>query len=131
MARTRWYEEEVRLLQEEMRRTIAFGRTEAAEWDRLAEDKWEGSSAEVTEGRRAHAVEHADTERAWCKALEKVWAGILQKAVAYLAGDISMVAGTVTVELEGADELDPELEEARLEREEDNEDEGGLPAELQ
>ncbi|KAJ7033118.1 hypothetical protein C8F04DRAFT_957903 [Mycena alexandri] len=131
MARTRRYEEEVRLLQEEMQRTIAFGRTEAAEWDRLAEEEWEGSSAEVTEGRRAYAVEHADTERARCEALEKAWAGILQKAAAYLAGDISMAAGTVTVELEGADELDPELEEARLEREEDDEDEGGLPAELQ
>ncbi|KAJ7028779.1 hypothetical protein C8F04DRAFT_1212063 [Mycena alexandri] len=125
-ARTRRYEEEVRLLREEMRRTIAFGYTEAAIWDRLAEEEREGASGELREGRRAYAMEHAATERTRCATLETQWAGILLKANAYLAGDVSMAEGTVTVELEGADELDPEQEEALLEGE--DEEGGGLPA---
>ncbi|KAJ7021705.1 hypothetical protein C8F04DRAFT_1213743 [Mycena alexandri] len=63
-ARTHRYNEEVQLLREEMRRTIAFGYKEAEEWDRLAGEELEGASGEVTEGRRAYAAEHAATERA-------------------------------------------------------------------
>jgi phage gp36-like protein len=38
-AKTHRYDEEVRLLQEEMRHTVACGVTEAAEWDgRVAEE---------------------------------------------------------------------------------------------
>ncbi|KAJ7042741.1 hypothetical protein C8F04DRAFT_1207805 [Mycena alexandri] len=126
--RTRRYREEVQLLREEMRRTIAFGYTEAAEWDRLAREELEGASAEVTEGRRAYVAEHANTERARCAALEADWRGILQKAEAFLAGNVALEDVPVTVELEGADELDPEEEEARLEGEDEGDE---LPHGLQ
>ncbi|KAJ7148600.1 hypothetical protein C8R46DRAFT_1231115 [Mycena filopes] len=127
LARTSRYDEEVRLLREEMRRTIAFGRTEELEWERLVEEEVEGSSAELTEGRRAYAAEHADVERARCALLEKRWGGILQKAEAYLAGNLAAEAaasGTIRVELGAEDELDPEEEEARLE----GEDEDSVPS---
>ncbi|KAJ7039429.1 hypothetical protein C8F04DRAFT_1255133 [Mycena alexandri] len=122
LARTHRYNEEVQLLREEMRRTIAFGYKEAEEWDRLAGEELEGASGEVTEGRRAYAAEHAATERARCAALEADWGGILRKADAFLAGDVAVGAAPVTVELEGADELDPEEEEALLEGEDEGED---------
>ncbi|KAJ7119391.1 hypothetical protein C8R46DRAFT_1169932 [Mycena filopes] len=123
MARTHRYKEEVRLLREEMRRTIAFGYTEAEEWERLAAEGLAGRTEEITEGRRAYAAEHADTERVRCATLEVQWRGILQKADAFLAGEVGLSDGMVTVELEGADELDPEQEEALLEGE-DEDDEG-------
>ncbi|KAJ7765189.1 hypothetical protein B0H16DRAFT_1454369 [Mycena metata] len=128
LARTRRYKEEVQLLHEEMHRTIAFGYTEAKEWDRLAAEELEGLSPEVMEGRCAYAAEHADTERARCAALEADWAGILHKANTFLAGDVALAAAPVTVELQGADELDPEEEEALLEGEDEGED---LPRGLQ
>ncbi|KAJ6484517.1 hypothetical protein C8R47DRAFT_1073122 [Mycena vitilis] len=115
-ARTRRYGEEVRLIREEMRRTIAYGYWAAAEWDALAIEELEASSAELTEGRRGYAAEHADTERRTCAALENKWRGILERADAWLegrmeAGDL----GPVTVELDMVDELDAEGEEALLE----------------
>ncbi|KAJ7026921.1 hypothetical protein C8F04DRAFT_1267519 [Mycena alexandri] len=128
LARTHRYKEEVQLLREEMHRTIAFGYTEAEAWDRLGLEELEGSSAEVTEGRRGYAAEHAATERVRCAALEADWAGILRKAEAFLAGNVAPEDGTVTVELLGADELDPEEEEALLEGEDEGEE---LPQGLQ
>ncbi|KAJ7823362.1 hypothetical protein B0H13DRAFT_1919668 [Mycena leptocephala] len=99
--------------------TIAFGRTEAANWDQLATEELPNSSPELTEGRRAYAAEHANTERWTCALLEHNWAGILQKADVYLDG--RMVLGTdelVRVHLDLGDELEPEEEEVRLEGEE-------------
>ncbi|KAF7361598.1 CxC2 domain-containing protein [Mycena sanguinolenta] len=99
LARSRRYTEEVRLLREEMRRTIAYGAVAAADWERLAGESLAGASEELTEGRCAYAAEHALTERA--------------RADAYLAGNTDIAA--VTVEVDVTDELDPEEEEARLE----------------
>jgi hypothetical protein len=118
-ARVKRYTEDVRHLRAEMGRTIAFGRTEAANWDQLATEELPNSSPELTEGRRAYAAEHANTERRTCALLERNWAGILQKADAYLDG--RMVLGTdelVRVHLDLGDEPEPEEEEARLEGEE-------------
>ncbi|KAF8217868.1 hypothetical protein K438DRAFT_2038011 [Mycena galopus ATCC 62051] len=120
LARSSRNNEEVRLLREEMRRTIAYGEAVAREWERLMAEELPGASAEVTEGRRAYVAEHAATEHTRCANLEKRWAGILAKADAYLNSDIA-AGGTesVTVEVDLEDELDPEEEEVRLEGEED------------
>ncbi|KAJ7848616.1 hypothetical protein B0H14DRAFT_3453024 [Mycena olivaceomarginata] len=88
-----------------MRRTIAYGQTAAMQWDALAVAELPGASAEVTEGR---------------------WTGLLMRADAYLEGrNLVDLAAPVTVEVDIADELDAEEEEARLEGEE--EEEGALP----
>ncbi|KAF8135294.1 hypothetical protein K438DRAFT_1997396 [Mycena galopus ATCC 62051] len=119
-ARAKRLSEEVRLLREEMRRTIAFGRTEAEKWGQLAQEEIHGSTPELTEGRRAYAAEHADIERRTCAKLEQNWAGILAKADAYLDGTAPLESESlVTVELELGDELDLEDEEAQLEADED------------
>jgi hypothetical protein len=67
-----------------MRRTIAFGHTAAAQWDVRAEEELPGSEPELTQGRRAYAAEHADTERRTCALLERNWGPILRRADAYL-----------------------------------------------
>ncbi|KAJ7794073.1 hypothetical protein B0H14DRAFT_3497397 [Mycena olivaceomarginata] len=119
-ARTRRLSEEVRLLREEMRRMIAYGRTAAEKWDDLASEEQPGMESEVTEGRRAYAFEHAAIERQTCETLDRNWAGILAKADAYLEGRTAEDReSVVTVEMEMGDELDPEEEEARLEGEEE------------
>ncbi|KAK6974082.1 CxC2 domain-containing protein [Favolaschia claudopus] len=119
-ARTKRYDEEVRLVREEMRRTIAYGVTAEREWRRLAGEELAGATAELTEGRRAYAVEHAETERARCADLEKRWRPILRKADVYLkeSSEASSASGEVTVEVDMQDEVSPEEEEARLEGEE-------------
>jgi hypothetical protein len=125
LARSSRYTEEVMLLREEMRRTIAYGQTAAMQWDALAVAELPGASAEVTEGRCAYAAEQAATERARCTDLERRWTGLLMRADAYLEGrNLVDLAAPVTVEVDIADELDAE-EEARLEGEE--EEEGALP----
>ncbi|KAJ7795078.1 hypothetical protein B0H14DRAFT_3496404 [Mycena olivaceomarginata] len=119
-ARAKRFSEDVRLLREEMRRTMAYGYTAAGKWDAVAREELPGTPPEVTEGRCAYAVEHAATERATCALLEKKWAGILAKADVYLEGTAELDAeSVVTIEMELGDELDPEEEEARLEGEEE------------
>jgi hypothetical protein len=105
------------MVREEMRRTIVSGYREAVKWDRRTLEELPDSSPELTEGRRAYAAEHADTERVTCQLLERKWAAIMERADAYLAGRIAVDA--VTVELDVGDELDPEEEGARLEGEEE------------
>ncbi|KAJ7300377.1 hypothetical protein DFH08DRAFT_725398 [Mycena albidolilacea] len=121
-ARAKRFSEDVRLLREEMRRTITYGYTAAAGWEELARAELPGSEPMLTEGRRAYAAEHAATERATCALLEKNWAGILAKADVYLEGTAALDAeAIVTIEMDLGDELDPEEEEARLEGEEEEE----------
>ncbi|KAJ6462735.1 hypothetical protein C8R47DRAFT_992910 [Mycena vitilis] len=123
-ARTRRYSEEIRLLREEMRRTIEYGYTLIGVWEHLgaAAANLPDAEAELTEGRIAYAEEQAFTERETCTKLEKAWMGILSKADAYLDGETELGADQVMVEaLEAGDELDEEDEEARLEGEEDGE----------
>ncbi|KAJ7248186.1 hypothetical protein B0H12DRAFT_1203131 [Mycena haematopus] len=118
-SRARRYSEDVRLLREEMRRTIAYGYAAVNQWDALAAaTELPGSEAELTEGRHAYAAEHASKERQTCALLERKWAGILAKADMYLEGTAELDAeAVVTIEMELGDELDPEDEEARLEGE--------------
>ncbi|KAK7056153.1 CxC2 domain-containing protein [Favolaschia claudopus] len=116
-SRAKRYSEDVRLLREEMRRTIVFGRTEAERWEeRAAAADLPGSDAEVVEGRRGYALERAALERRTCAVLEKQWAGILLKAETFLDGTAALDAeAVVLIEVDAGDEQDPEEEEARLE----------------
>ncbi|KAJ7842389.1 hypothetical protein B0H14DRAFT_3692184 [Mycena olivaceomarginata] len=119
-ARMRRLSEEVHLLCEEMRRTIAYGQTAAKKWDELASEEQTEMEPDIAEGRRAYAFEHAATEHRTCETLDRNWAGILAKADAYLEGRMGEDReSVVTVEMEMGDELDPEEEEARLEGEEE------------
>ncbi|KAJ7154821.1 hypothetical protein C8R46DRAFT_911140 [Mycena filopes] len=118
-ARSRRYSEDVRLLREEMRRTIAFGRTEAAEWEALGAVEIDGASPELAEGRRAYAAEHAATERRTCTMLEDKWAAILHRADLYLEGQAVLETDVVTLELDAGDELEPDEQEALLESDDD------------
>ncbi|KAJ7446065.1 hypothetical protein FB451DRAFT_1412427 [Mycena latifolia] len=119
-SRARRYDEDVRHLREEMRRTIASGYSEAAAWDALAREELSDASPELMEGWRTYAAEHAATERKTCALLETKWATIVARADHYLAGDAAEDVGAegVTLILELGDELDPEEDEARLEAEE-------------
>ncbi|KAJ7066855.1 hypothetical protein B0H15DRAFT_958289 [Mycena belliarum] len=119
-SRDRRFEEDIRLLQEEMRRTIASGYTEAKRWDALASDELPGASPELTAGRQAYAAEKAHRERRTCAVLTSRWAGILAKAEQYLEGG-EIDGGRVMVELELGDELAPDDEEALLEADYDEE----------
>ncbi|KAJ7818021.1 hypothetical protein B0H13DRAFT_1662239 [Mycena leptocephala] len=118
-SRVKRYSEDVRHVREEMRQIIDYGKTAAAKWDVLAEEELPGSSPELTEGRRAYAAEHADTERRTCALLEKNWVAILRRADAYLEGKLEAEADAITVELDIGDELEAEEEEAWLEGEDE------------
>ncbi|KAJ7078756.1 hypothetical protein C8R43DRAFT_910284 [Mycena crocata] len=123
--RARRYAEDVRHLRAEMERTLESGETEAWEWEEAAIESagLPGASEELAEGRRAYAAEHATIERTTCQRLRGKWAGILQRADAFLAGEeVADADGIITVELDLGDELDPEEEEARLEAEEEDDE---------
>jgi hypothetical protein len=116
-ARTRCFEEEIRLGREEMGRTIEYGHTAAEKWDIHAVAELLGAEPELTEGRRAYAAEKADRERETCAFLMKNWAGIRAKANAYLGGTAPVEGEEVTIRLDMGDELELEEEEALLEGE--------------
>ncbi|KAF7369403.1 CxC2 domain-containing protein [Mycena venus] len=118
-SRSRRFDEEVRLLWEEMRRTIAYGETAAQKWDLLALAFIPDSDPALIEGRQAYAAEKADRERETCAKLRTDWAGILAKADSYLEGRMPVEFGEATVPLILGDELDPEDEEALLEGDDD------------
>ncbi|KAJ7182645.1 hypothetical protein C8R43DRAFT_869153 [Mycena crocata] len=119
-ARTRRYAEDVRMLREEMGRTMESGYREAEAWEDLLVNKLPDASPELREGRLAYAAEHAETEREMCARLELKWQPLMERASAFLAGEHVLDTDTVTVELELGDELEPEEEEARLEAEEED-----------
>jgi hypothetical protein len=121
-ARSRRFDEEVRLVREEMRRTVAYGDTAAEKWDALACEALPDAEPELTEGRQAYAAEQADRERETCALLRRNWTSILAKARAYLDGEGIADATDVTIEVDLGDELDPEDEEAWLEGEEEEEE---------
>jgi hypothetical protein len=111
-------------VREEMRCTVAYGDTAAEKWDTLACEALPEADPELTEGRQAYAAEQADRERETCALLRTNWAGILAKARAYLDGEGIADARDVTIEVDLGDELDPEDEEALLEREDEEDEEG-------
>ncbi|KAJ7121220.1 hypothetical protein C8R46DRAFT_1364704 [Mycena filopes] len=106
----RWREELV-LVEEEMRRTIEYGRWEEQRWMKRAEARTTmlgkpgaAVDAVVLEGVRAYALEQADRERRTYKRLEADWGPIRAKAAAYLKGEDMSALPAVVVDVEG-DEL--------------------------
>ncbi|KAJ7092018.1 hypothetical protein B0H15DRAFT_922120 [Mycena belliarum] len=104
----RWREDLVKV-EEEMRRTIAFGEDAERKWRKRAEARTRmlgktGTTIEpeVLEGARAYALEHVDRERRVCEKLAFEWRPIRAMAAAYLkGGDISQMERVVV-------QLDPD-----------------------
>ncbi|KAJ7027747.1 hypothetical protein C8F04DRAFT_1189304 [Mycena alexandri] len=95
-SRSRRWREELVLVEEEMRRTIAYGVSAEQRWLARAEARTvmlgtsEAMSAEAAEGVRAYALEQADREQRTCERLRADWAPIRARGAQYLAGmDIS------------------------------------------
>ncbi|KAJ7446032.1 hypothetical protein B0H11DRAFT_1930374 [Mycena galericulata] len=88
----RWREDLV-TVEEEMRRTIEFGRFAQRQWReragartrKLAEPS-KVMDAALLEGVRAYALEQADRETRTCEMLERDWAPLRARAAAYLDG---------------------------------------------
>ncbi|KAJ6470096.1 hypothetical protein C8R47DRAFT_989021, partial [Mycena vitilis] len=119
-ARGSRYREEIRLLSEEMRRTIASGESEIVMWKQRTQIEEVGASDELVEGRWAYAAKRMIREERTCAALRVKWGPILAKARQYLDNNAAVDQTLVSVELEPGDEMDREEEEARLEAEEDD-----------
>ena len=71
--------EEIQLLEEEMRRTIATYLAEEAEWRRLAHGRAD-CSAQVQEGVRGYALEHAATACVRATLLDEKWGKVRAEA---------------------------------------------------
>ena len=78
-ARAARWEEEVRILLEEMRCVIAFGEWKADWWESQAERRADVDAIQK-EGLRAYAVEHAAKECAVIVSLELHWSDIKERA---------------------------------------------------
>ncbi|KAJ7751632.1 hypothetical protein B0H16DRAFT_1723989 [Mycena metata] len=92
-SRTNQWREDLVLVEEEMRRTLEFGRYAERQWKARAEARTlmlgKGGiiEPEVKEGVRAYALEQADQELRICERLEQEWGPMRAKAAAYLRGE--------------------------------------------
>ncbi|KAJ7030300.1 hypothetical protein C8F04DRAFT_961867 [Mycena alexandri] len=92
-SRSKRWREDLVLIEEEMRRTIEYGRWAEARWitrstaRTVALGTTKAISPEVAEGVRAYALEHVDRERRTWQALEKDWAPLRARASQYLKGE--------------------------------------------
>ncbi|KAJ7028751.1 hypothetical protein C8F04DRAFT_1212103 [Mycena alexandri] len=131
-ARMRRWNEDVVLIEEEMRRTIEFGAWMAGQWETCATARTEGVTPALQEGLCAYALEHVQRETDTSSLLSKRWGGLREKARAYLAecaGEARPqgAAPDIVVDLDLDDE-DPADEEGDVPGEEvfdDEEDAGG------
>jgi hypothetical protein len=115
---TRWHEE-VMLLDEEMRRAIAYGRWKANWWQHQAELRSQldpvlgGVDACLAEGLRAYTAEHTHLELSLVRQLENKFRDIRERVKTVLAdldsGSVESTAQTaVYVDLELEVDLDYE-----------------------
>ncbi|KAJ7238457.1 hypothetical protein C8J57DRAFT_1439079 [Mycena rebaudengoi] len=111
----RWQEDMV-LVEEEMRRTIELGRFMAGVWATRATARTEGADRELKEGLVAYALEHVDRKERTCMMLECKWEGIQRKGQQYLKGEL-VASEAVVVELD--DEEEAPVEEYDDEGDED------------
>ncbi|KAJ7623110.1 hypothetical protein DFH06DRAFT_1142895 [Mycena polygramma] len=115
-ARTRRLNEDIVLVEEEMRRTIEFGRVDSGTVGTV--------NPALAEGLRAYALEHVHREQQTCELLSQQWHGLREKGQAYLAGNRELVGETVVVDLgDAVDVNDVEGDVPGDERMED--DDGG------
>ncbi|KAF7352102.1 CxC2 domain-containing protein [Mycena venus] len=120
----RWREEAV-LVEEEMRRTVEFGRFAERRWRERAGARTHplgklGRPVDgaVMEGVRAYALEQADRERRTNEKLEKEWGPIRVRAVAYLKGKDASGLEKIVVEV---DEEEARWAEAKMYADEEGE----------
>jgi hypothetical protein len=102
----RWHEELV-VVEEEMHRTIEFGDWEEARWIErstartvMLGEAYMPISAEVAEGVRVYALEHADRERRTSKKLRRDWGAIRARAGQYLQGEDISGGAEIVVEMD-------------------------------
>ncbi|KAJ7720440.1 hypothetical protein B0H16DRAFT_1474428 [Mycena metata] len=118
-ARMRRWHEDVVLVEEEMRRTIAYGYWSGMQWRaRASERASSGVSDELQEGLTAYAMEQSDREERTCAKLGEDWAKIRAKGRAYLARE-TISGENIVVAIGGGDAGD--------EDDEDDEEEEGAP----
>ncbi|KAF8145245.1 hypothetical protein K438DRAFT_1501614, partial [Mycena galopus ATCC 62051] len=84
-ARMRRWNEDVVLVEEEMRRTLEYGHWMAAEWAARAGVRATDVDAKLREGLAAYAREQHEREMTTCGELTAKWAGIRGKGRAFLA----------------------------------------------
>ncbi|KAJ6448048.1 hypothetical protein C8R47DRAFT_971630 [Mycena vitilis] len=94
----RWREELI-LLEEEMRRVIAYCSWKANWWDERRDPRPE-ASAELREGLWAYTTEQAERERWWATKWSKQWAAVRLRATAALADQLTDVTEEVVIELD-------------------------------
>ncbi|KAJ7775002.1 hypothetical protein B0H16DRAFT_1713446 [Mycena metata] len=101
----RWREDLVKV-EEEMRRTLEFGRYAEAQWKARAEARTtmladaSPIQPEVLEGVRVYALEQAHRERRLREKLEHEWGPMRAKAAAYLRGDDLSTLPDVVVDVD-------------------------------
>ncbi|KAF8137969.1 hypothetical protein K438DRAFT_1638774, partial [Mycena galopus ATCC 62051] len=103
-ARADQWREELILLEEEMRRVLAFCQWKARWWDERRRAR-AGVSAELAEGISAYAKEQAARERYWGTNWEAKWAAVRSRAASALDGSVVNVTDIVTVEVELEEEV--------------------------
>lgn len=84
-ARAQRWEEEVRLLREEMRRTLASFSWQAKWWDTKA--LYDVPDIVLAEGLHAYALEHADMFRALEVVFQARWTAVRERADTFLSRD--------------------------------------------
>ncbi|KAF8214207.1 hypothetical protein K438DRAFT_2149407 [Mycena galopus ATCC 62051] len=112
-ARMHRWEEDVVLVEEEMRCTIQYGRWSAQQWATRAGARTANVEPELVEGLTAYAQEHVDCEVTTSLELSAKWARVRERGRAYLARE-SAPGVEVVVNLDDEDGV----------REEEDEEEG-------
>ncbi|KAJ7250224.1 hypothetical protein C8J57DRAFT_1521237 [Mycena rebaudengoi] len=110
-----WCKEELVLLDEEMRRTIEYGKWQSTWWK---ERRDEAADGEVGEGKKGYAAERMETELVWSTALESKWSGIRNEVQLVIIG--LDTGELIKVELMQEDMIDGEEDEGG--EDEDEED---------
>jgi hypothetical protein len=112
------------MVEEEMHRTIEFGAFKAAEWELRATARTTDMTPALAEGLRAYAMENVKREEDTCRLLSKQWAGLREKARAYLEGVAAEDGAEVVIEMEVEGE-DADDDEGDVDGEEVIDDDGG------
>ncbi|KAJ7678410.1 hypothetical protein B0H17DRAFT_1236048 [Mycena rosella] len=124
-ARMRRWDEDVVLVEEEMRRTIQYGYWEAGEWLQRSVAREGTFAPELEEGLKAYALEQTHCEAKTCEKLLGDWARVQEWGRAYLARETlpSDRMGTMDQPaVEGDEDDDAEDEEGAPDYEDERED---------
>lgn len=84
-ARASRWREEIMLIEEEMRRVIAFGYWKVDWWHKQVGRRSDVEDP-LLESLRAYAAEHAHLELTFAEKVDKQWAGVRERAKLVLAG---------------------------------------------